>query len=213
MRQALKIIIFIIFALAVLTVAKEVLAFPPPGAAMHFTPSYIVNILTDGNGTTNLTGPLILEKGESVSIEAVPGVGSELDNWNSCDSWVDNTCNITNISANRTVTAYFKIQTFTVTATPNGSGTIFPATPKTVNYNDSLTLTAEPDSGSRFGKWSGYTDSTNAIITLMNIQQDINLTAHFDLVSTPTRSIKTIISWDEKGEIKTTEFSTFLYAK
>ena len=78
-------------------------------------------------------------------------------------------------------------------------GTIEGTTPQTVNYNGSGTaVTAKPDSGYRFFKWSD--NSTSNPRTDSNVTSNITVTASFELLSTDTISPTSIVT---RGDGKT----------
>ena len=77
----------------------------------------------------------------------------------------------TNVTANHTISATFVINTFTVTPSVTGSGTISPSTPQTVNYNQTTQFTVTPNTGYSIasvtgtcgGSLVGNTYTTNAV--------------------------------------------------
>ena len=77
----------------------------------------------------------------------------------------------TNVTANKSVTASFAINTYTLTYTAGANGSISGTTPQTVNHGASGTaVTAVPASGYHFVNWS---DSSTA-----NPRTDTNVTAN-----------------------------------
>jgi len=86
-------------------------------------------------------------------------------------SVVNNTYTITNVTANHTISASFAMNTFTVTPSVTGSGTISPSTPQTVNYNQTTQFTVTPNTGYYIasvtgtcgGSLAGNTYTTNAV--------------------------------------------------
>jgi subtilisin family serine protease len=86
--------------------------------------------------------------GSTITAYTYPQYGSNFLGWSGCDS-VDSTgqyCTVT-ITADKSVSAQFDIQTFNVTASvTTGSGTVTP-TSSTVNYGSSQTITITPSAG------------------------------------------------------------------
>src|SRR4029079_12687143 len=93
----------------------------------------------------------------------------------------------TNVTANKSVTASFAINTFTLTYTAGANGTISGTTPQTVNFGASGTaVTAVPNAGFQFVQWSdGVLTATR---TDTNVTANVNVTANFasDTVTTFT---------------------------
>ena len=76
------------------------------------------------------------------------------------------------------MTASFAIDTFTLTYTAGANGSIIGTTPQTVNYGtDGTAVTAQPDLGYHFVKWSD--DSTQNPRTDLNVTADITVQASF----------------------------------
>jgi len=207
------------FLLVFLFSMEKASAFPPPGAShfVFFKPLYIVNIAANGTGTGTFdkSTSFLLEQGSSVAITATPNADSNFVDWKDCDNYTGNVCNITNISAPRTVTATFNLKTFNVAVNVEGSGSVIPGTSQTVSYGGSANFSATAADGWEFVNWSGDipTPSNDPSILLTGITRDMNLNLKFIRVGEPTKLIKVIISWEEKTGIKTLPFSSFVYKK
>ena len=83
-----------------------------------------------------------------------------------------------NVTANKSVTANFAIDTYTLTYTAGSGGTIVGTTPQTVNYGaDGSLVTATPDANYHFVSWSdGY---PTAARTDLNVTANKSVTANF----------------------------------
>ena len=84
----------------------------------------------------------------------------------------------TNVTANKSVTANFAINTYTLTYTAGANGTITGTSPQTVNHNGSGTaVTAVANTGYHFVNWSdGITTATR---TDTNVTANKSVTANF----------------------------------
>ena len=82
------------------------------------------------------------------------------------------------MTADISVTANFAINTYTLTYTAGGNGSINGITPQTVDHgSDGSPVIAEPDAGYHFVDWSD--SSTENPRTDTNVTGDINVTANF----------------------------------
>ena len=83
-----------------------------------------------------------------------------------------------NVTANKSVTANFAIDTYTLTYTAGSGGTIVGTTPQTVNHGaDGSLVTATPDANYHFVSWSdGY---PTAARTDLNVTANKSVTANF----------------------------------
>ena len=85
-----------------------------------------------------------------------------------------------NVTANKSVTANFAIDTYTLTYTAGANGTIVGTTPQTVNHGaDGTLVTATPAVGYHFLSWSdGY---PTAARTDLNVTANKSVTANFEI--------------------------------
>ena len=108
---------------------------------------------TAGAGGTITPGTLqTVNYGGSATFTIAPDTGFVID-----DVLVDGVSNpaavtagsytFSNVTANHTIAATFKVATFVITPTAGAGGTITPGTPQTVNYGDSPTFTIAADTG------------------------------------------------------------------
>ena len=113
--------------------------------------------------------------GSNVTLTATPSSGSILANWSGCYSSSGNTCEVI-MTATQSVTATFNIQTqtFPLTITKSGSGTVTSnptgincgATCSTsFNSGQSVTLTVTPAANDYFSGWSDSSCSGNPTCT------------------------------------------------
>ncbi len=96
------------------------------------------------SGTLNQT---VLSPGSATEVTAVPNAGYHFVNWTGTGVFISTTANpltVTNVRQDMDITANFAIDTFTVTGTSGGNGTIAPSS-VTTNYNNVATFTLTPD--------------------------------------------------------------------
>jgi hypothetical protein len=90
----------------------------------------------------------------------------------------------TNVTANKSVTASFAINTYTLTYTAAANGSITGTTPQTVNHGANGTLvTATPATGYHFVSWSD--GGTTAARTETNVTANLSVTASFEDATAP----------------------------
>jgi uncharacterized repeat protein (TIGR02543 family) len=109
------------------------------------------------------------------------------------------------MNANRTVTANFQTNTYTITPTAGAHGAISPATVQTVNYGSSLTFTITPDEGYRIANVLVDNVSAGAVASYRfdSIQANHTIIATFSISSNLTNSEKIAISGelvDQSGQ-------------
>ncbi|WP_242344657.1 InlB B-repeat-containing protein [Anaeromyxobacter terrae] len=168
-----------------ITAAKTVTA--------NFQPSMFVltvNPMASG-GTGTVTGPGIacttgstagctasIANGETVTLTATADAGSILKSWTGCTSVSGATCTVT-MTATKTATATFQPSTYPLTVKPasyyGGTGTITGAGPDctdpagcttAVANGSTVTLTANPATGSMLKSWSGCTTTSGSTCTV-----------------------------------------------
>ena len=144
--------------------------------------TYAITANTNGGngiGTTNATSPA--DSGSNQDITATPDASSNFIGWTDCDSVTNAVCHLTNITADKKVTATFTLKTYAVTISNdgNGTGTLDQAT-QIVNYGTNLTIHATAADSSNFTGWTGGATGTGDAV-LTNIIADKTVTATFAL--------------------------------
>ena len=136
------------------------------------------------------------DSGTAVTLTAAPATGSTFGGWSGCDTVSGTTCTVT-MSASRSVTATFTLQSFTLTVSKGGLGrgtvtsTSSPGSPTQIdcgatcsgasapfNYGTVVTLTATPDTLSLFTGWSGC-DTVSGSTCTVTMGADRSVTATF----------------------------------
>jgi hypothetical protein len=124
-------------------------------------------------------------KETSVTLTAVPDIGSTLAGWTGGGCGGTGTCTVT-ISTDVTVTAIFNVKSFTLNATIQGDGTVSATglTCKGANcsgsypYNTFVTPVATPNSGASFKSWTGC-DAVNGTSCSVTMKSNRSITASF----------------------------------
>jgi hypothetical protein len=136
--------------------------------------------------------------GTVVTLTATPVSGSTFEGWSGACSGAGQ-CSVT-MDADKTVTATFNQQQYTlmVTKAGTGSGTVT-SSPAGINCGDdcsetydqgtSVTLTATPASGSTFEGWSGDADCSDGVV-LMNVNKTCTATFNPQVVGYTLTVIK-----------------------
>ena len=129
----------------------------------------------NGGGTYNY--------GQTCTLTATPATGYNFINWTKNGSQVStNTSYSFIVTETATYVAHFQLQSFTINAStsPNNSGTISGA--GTYNYGQTCTLTATPNPGYTFLRWTknGTQVSTNSSYSF-TVMESASFVAHFQL--------------------------------
>jgi hypothetical protein len=144
-------------------------------------PTYTVTIATAGNGSGTLDqSTQAVNWGSNLTVNANPAASSNFTGW-SGDASGTGAATLTNITANKTLTATFTLNIYTITigTAGNGTGSLDQST-QSVNYGSSLTVNATPNISSDFTGWSGDASGTGAAV-LTNITANKSITATFTL--------------------------------
>jgi hypothetical protein len=126
-----------------------------------------------GGGTFN--------NGQSVAVTATANTGWNFDGWKENGTTVSANASYTfTVSADRTLTAEFSQQQYTISASANPTAGGSTSGTGTFTYNQSATLTATANTGWNFDGWkeNGTTVSANASYTF-TVSADRTLTAAF----------------------------------
>lgn len=150
-----------------------VASFTPVAYSILASASPLSGGMVSGNGSYNY--------GSTAALTAAPLSGYIFTNWTEGGTVVSTspTYNFT-VSGNRTLTANFKISTFTISvpALPAGGGSVSGS--GTYNYGSSVTLTANPGNGYSFVNWTenGTQLSTEATLSFTGYSNR-TITANF----------------------------------
>jgi len=138
--------------------------------------TYVLDVSTVGSGSVNLntSGPYYY--GDVVELTAVPDVGWSFQSWSGDLLGSVNPTTIV-IDGNKTVTATFTQNVYTLTTTVIGSGSVIRDDPGPYHYGDTVELTAVPNAGWSFDHWGGdLSGSTNPDTIQMIGDKDVTAT-------------------------------------
>jgi uncharacterized repeat protein (TIGR02543 family) len=136
--------------------------------------SYALTFAAGSNGSlTGTASQTVNYAGSASQVIAVPSTGYHFVNWTGTGGFVTITANpltVNNVTAAQNITANFAIDTYTVTPSAGGNGSLSPATAQTVNSGATTSFTVTSGSGYSIasvtgcgGSLSGSTYTTGAI--------------------------------------------------
>lgn len=137
-------------------------------------PDYTITVNATTGGT--VTGGGTYESGRDIALTATANTGYKFKQWSDGNT---NATRAVTVSGNATYTAQFEKITVLITASasPSEGGTIIGT--GTYSYGDSYTLTAVPNDGYKFSRWSIFDSSPT--ITRKASLVDEDFTAYFEL--------------------------------
>ena len=151
---------------------------------------YTLTYAAGPNGSLSGTLSQTVNYGTSgTAVTAIPNTGYHFVNWS--DGSTANPRTDTNVTANKSVTANFAINTYTITPTAGANGSISPATATTVNHGGSQTFTITPSTGYHVANVLVDGASVGAVTTytFTNVQANHAILASFALDAIPTFNI------------------------
>ena len=116
------------------------------------TPTLTVNIEGNGQVNPNSTAPYVY--GDVIELTATADLGWSFESWSGDLTGSVNPETIT-MDSNKTVTATFTQDEYTLTVNTNGNGQVNPNSTGPYVYGDAVELTAVADSGWEFDGWTG----------------------------------------------------------
>lgn len=137
------------------------------------------------NGSIDPPGTLNVIHGSDQSYTIVPNEGYEID-----DVIVDgismggiSSYTFSSITEDHTLQASFKIQTFEITTSISGNGSIAPQGPVVINYNDDQTFSFIPDEGYIIGDVlvDGISVGQVSVYTLNNVLKNHSINVIFEM--------------------------------
>jgi hypothetical protein len=149
--------------------------------------TYTLTVSTVGSGsvTLNNTGPYYY--GDVVQLAAVPAGGWSFQSW-SGDLLGSVSPTTILINGNKTVTATFTQNTYTLSVSTVGSGSVNLNNTGPYYYGDVVQLAAVPAGGWSFNLWSGDLLGSDNPATL-TITDNMSVTAHFVVSGKPTLNV------------------------
>ena len=144
---------------------------------------FTVTFSSAGNGSITGETSQAVQNGENCTeVAAVADDEYHFVGWSGDYEGSDNPLTITNVTADMNITANFAINTYSVSFTAADNGSITGETDQVVaSGEDCSEVTAVPDTGYHFDRWSGDLDSTENPLTIHNITADMSIAAHFEV--------------------------------
>ena len=134
------------------------------------------------NGTVTCT-PNPVTHGQDASCTATPDTGYHFTSW-SGDCVGTGTCQLTNVTSPRSVSATFVLNTYSIGIVPAPANGTVTCTPNPVTHGQGASCTATPDAGYHFTSWSGDCTGTGAC-QLTNVTSPRSVGATFALNTYP----------------------------
>ena len=171
-------------------------------------PVYTLTVNTEGSGSVNPSAGTYAS-GTVVNVTATPDIGWTFNNWSGdvpSGHETDNPVTIT-MDSNKTVTAHFTEDQYTLTVIIDGNGTVIKNPDQTTyTYGTIVELTANPDSGWSFSHWSSDLSGSNNP-KYITMDSDKTVTAHF----TEDQYTLTVIIDGNGTVIKNPDQTTYTY--
>jgi uncharacterized repeat protein (TIGR02543 family) len=145
--------------------------------------NYTISVSANPTNGGTVTGGGSYQQGQSCTVNATPATGYTFVRWTENGNQVSTNASYTfTVTGNRTLVAQFQQQSFTITATanPSNGGTVIGGGSYT--YGQNCTLTATPNQGYDFVKWTknGVQVSTNPTYTF-TVTESATYVAHFNI--------------------------------
>jgi len=142
---------------------------------------FVINTETIGNGTITPENPTI-SYGEAVNFNIIPNVGSKISDvlLNGVSVGNVSSFSVDYLPQNQTLSANFEIQTFNITASTNGNGTITPVN-QIVEYGETAILNLNPNEYFEISaiEVNGVSIAITNPIVITDIQEDKNIEVVF----------------------------------
>lgn len=147
----------------------------------NFTaPTFSIAVNTSGSGTASCT-PNPVSSGSNSTCTASAGTGYSFTGWSGDCS--GNSCVLTNVTANKAVTANFALNTYSISgsAAPVAGGTVNCS--GSVNHGSSGSCTATANAGYTFTGWTDCPSANENSCSFTNVTANQSVTANFTVGS------------------------------
>ncbi len=140
-----------------------------------------ITFVVGSNGTLTSTTTQTVAHGDNAStVTAVPNTGYHFTGWSGDYKGKENPLTLTNILEDKSVTANFAINTYSVVFSAVANGSINGTKTQTIEHGANCTqVTAVPDENYHFTGWTGYYTGLDNPLTLTNVTSDKAITANF----------------------------------
>jgi len=142
--------------------------------ALNTYPISITPATTNGTVTC---APNPVNHGQGASCTATPDAGYRFTSW-SGDCAGTGTCQLTNVTSPRSVSATFALNTYPISIAPVTTNGTVTCAPNPVNHGQGASCTATPDAGYHFTSWAGDCTGTGAC-QLTNVTSPRSVSATF----------------------------------
>jgi hypothetical protein len=153
--------------------------------------TYTLTINTAGTGSGTTTGAGSYNYNQTATVSASANTGSTFTGWTGPDATECATGSVL-MDGNKSCTANFTIDTFTLTITTTGSGSGTVSGAGTYNYGQIATVTAVANTGSYFIVWTGP-DAVECGTGSVLMNGNKSCTAKFDLPGPPSDAIADLV--------------------
>ncbi len=145
----------------------------PDNRPVEWTKQWTVTVAANNSAYGNVSGGEVVIDGSTATITATPNTGYKFVKWSNGSTNATETITVT---SDLSLTAEFAIKTYTVTVAANNSsyGTVEGG--GSISHGSTATITATPNTGYKFVKWSNGLTNTTETIT---VTSDLSLTAEF----------------------------------
>ncbi len=144
---------------------------------------YTIAAAADANGSITPSGTVTVNPGDSGYFSITPNPGYQVSGVivDGAQKGAITGYTFTNVSANHAINAYFKVMTFTITASATSGGSISPAATIIVNYGVNQTYTITPAAGyyTVDVQVDGVSQGAVATYTFMNVAANHTIAATF----------------------------------
>ncbi len=140
--------------------------------------TYAISITPAAANGTVACAPTPVNHGQDASCTATPDAGFHFTGWTG-DCSGTGACQLTNVTASRTVSATFTPNTHAIATLAAANGPVT-CTPNPVNHGQDASCTATPDAGYHFTGWTGGCSGTGAC-QLTNVTGPRSVSATFAL--------------------------------
>ena len=150
---------------------------------------YTLTVNTVGSGSVTRSNPGPYHLGDVVNLTPVPVAGWSFSSWSGACTG-SGACSVT-MDADKTVTATFTQNVYTLTVTPVGSGSVTRSNPGPYHLGDVVNLTPVPVAGWSFSSWTGACTGSGACSVTMDADKTVTATFtqnEYTLTVTPVGS-------------------------